>query len=80
MVEKILLGIQSEMRKCSHIDELNKIYRHARIWVRYNYVVSGVDKEYAKEVNEILKNMRWQRMKEMGYLVPDKFEGFVWLT
>lgn len=74
-VHDVMIAINEEFKKCCQIDEINKIYRQARIWVRYNFVISGVDKEGAKEVNDGIKNMRWNRMKELGYRVPDKFEG-----
>ncbi len=76
MVDIILEGLKKEFGKCTCMDEINKLYRQARIWVRITYIIGGVGtKEDAHEVNRRIKNIRWTRMKELGYPTPDKFVG-----
>ena len=76
MVDIILAGLKKEFDKCTCIDEINKLYRQARIWVRITYVIGGVGtREDSHAVNYKIKNLRWARMKELGYEVPEKFKG-----
>lgn len=76
MVDIILDGLKKEFDKCTCMDEINKLYRQARIWVRITYIIGGVGtKEDAHDVNRRIKNIRWTRMKELGYPTPDKFVG-----
>ena len=69
----VLQGIQGEFDKCCVLAEIKKIYNEARIWVRYTYIIGYGNesqmREESREVNALIKNMKWARMKELGYPV-----------
>ena len=49
-------------------DQVNKVYRQARNWVRFHCYLGGAcDSEYARGLNHLFKSMRWDRLEELGY-------------
>ncbi len=73
ITQSVLQGIQKEFDKCCVLTEINRTYRDARIWVRYTYIIGYEGepqmREESREANALIKNMRWARMKELGYPV-----------
>lgn len=64
----VLGNVQYEFHRALSKDTVNKIYRQARNWVRYHWSFEcACSREHAIKINSIIKKMRWERLKELGY-------------
>lgn len=73
--DNVMVRIKEEFGKCCTSDEVNKVYRQARNWVRFHcyfgkYFGENNVKEYPGNLNTKIKQMRWDRLEFLGYEVP----------
>lgn len=70
MVTNVLMNVRKEMSELNDRDSINKLYRQARIWVRFHcYYANACTPEETREINRRLKNMRWDRLEDLGFEV-----------
>lgn len=64
----VLEAMHKEFTRCCTSDEINKVYRQARNWVRFHcYFGKCGEKEHSQELNHKVKEMRWDRLEFLGY-------------
>lgn len=69
MENNVLTRVKREFDEADNKDTINKIYRQARNWVRFHcYYAKACTPEKAHELNEKLKNLRWDRLSQLGYI------------
>lgn len=67
MENSVLTKVSEEFNNCESKDQVNKIYRQARIWVRFHcHFAKACSVEHSQELNQKLKVLRWDRLKELG--------------
>lgn len=65
--ENVLMAVKDEMSKTDNKDTINKLYRQARIWVRFHCLYAGAcSKEDASILNERFKEIRRNRVDEIS--------------
>ena len=68
--ENILAAAKAQFSYCCTQDEVNKVYRQSRNWVRYHcHFGKACSDERGRELNQKFKEMRWKRLSELGYEV-----------
>ena len=65
MILAVIKRYRENLRKLENRDEINKAYRHARIW-SHTMTESGVITEDDRtRCNEAFKKMRWNRLNKI---------------
>lgn len=65
--QNVIDNFRDEISSAYSMDTINKLYRQARIWVRFQKNYAGAfSGEDARCVNLQLKNIRWDRMEQLG--------------
>lgn len=68
--QNIITAYALEIDKCMTKDQINKLYRQARIWNRFHrFLGSGCTDEVYRELNTAFKEVRWNRLANLGYPV-----------
>lgn len=68
MANNVLTKVKKEFSEADNKDTINKIYRQTRNWVRFHcYYANACTEDKARELNHEIKNMRWDRLEELGY-------------
>lgn len=66
MVDAVIKNVRAEMKQADTRDSVNKVYRQARIWVRFHcHYAESCTEERSREINALLKNMRWERLEDL---------------
>ena len=64
----VLENVKQNFSELDNKDSINKLYRQARTWVRFMWVFgNAITQERSWELNGKLKQLRWDRLKELGY-------------
>ena len=66
--QSIIERFEKEFEKCKSRDQVNKLYRQARIWCRIHHFFSGgigCTYERYRELNQRFKTMRWNRLAKL---------------
>lgn len=64
----VLENVKQNFSELDNKDSINKLYRQARTWVRFMWVFGkAITQERSWELNGKLKQLRWDRLKELGY-------------
>lgn len=55
----VVTKLSAEMGECENADQVNKLYRQARVWVRFHcYYAKACSPEHSQELNEKIKGIR----------------------
>lgn len=66
MVDAVIKNVQAEMQQADSRDSVHRVYRQARTWVRFHcHYAESCTEERSREINLLLKNMRWARLEEL---------------
>lgn len=59
MENNVVERLVNEMGECETADQVNKLYRQARIWVRFHcFYAKACSPEHSQELNGRIKNIR----------------------
>lgn len=59
MENNVISRLSDEMSACENEDKINKLYRQARIWVRFHcYYAKACSPEHSQVLNNIIKGIR----------------------
>lgn len=65
---RVVENYTKAMHKCKTKDEVNKLYRQARIWTRFHvHFEFACDTQVGHEINAQFKDVRVNRLHELGY-------------
>lgn len=66
--EAIMNRVANDLKKAISRDQVNKIYRQARIWNRFNHFIAGEEgctRERYDEINLFFKRKRWEQLTKI---------------
>ena len=66
--QAIMDRVVAEFKKATSRDQVNKIYRQARIWNRFHHFFAGdlgCTRTRYEEINMFFKKARWNRLAEI---------------
>ncbi len=65
---RVVENYTKAMHKCKTKDEVNKLYRQARIWTRFHvHFEFACDTQVGHEINAEFKDVRIKKLHELGY-------------
>lgn len=63
MENNVIERLEVDMQECETADQVNKLYRQARIWVRFHcFYAKACSPEHSQELNARIKNIRNARL------------------
>lgn len=66
MENSVLTNLTVELGNCENADQINKLYRQARIWVRFHcFYAKACSPEHSQELNEKIKNIRNKNLERV---------------
>lgn len=65
MILAVIKNYRKELRQSETNDQINKLYRQARIWSRIMCASGVIDEEDRARANEAFKKMRWNRLNKI---------------
>lgn len=65
-VDKVLMNFLIQLGSCANVNSVNKLYRQARVWTRWEYAMAGrLSREEQSYVNKQLSMIRAERSREL---------------
>lgn len=62
----VVTKLSEEMSECVDADSINKLYRQARIWVRFHcFYAKACSPEHSQELNARIKDIRNENLKRV---------------